>query len=135
MNILDEIKKEVAGAALLKDWLGDGLRHVSQEQADHRSIACVRGADGNGCPHNRSAKWWEVHKQAAAGIIKSQMELKARMKISTPLEEHLCMCDVCGCALPLKVHVPTDHIRNHTTPEMLANYPPYCWQRIELESL
>ena len=46
MNILDEIKNDLAGAKILKDWLGDGRRHVSQAQADHRSKACLRGNGG-----------------------------------------------------------------------------------------
>ena len=61
MNIRDEIINDIEGAQVLKDWWGGSLNPVSQSQADHRSISCVRGNNGKKCPRNKEPKWWERH--------------------------------------------------------------------------
>jgi hypothetical protein len=133
MSVLDEIRNDINGAAILNDWLGAGGHPVSQETSDHRSLACVRGNNGEICRENVAPKWWETAKGKIADAIRSQLELKNKLRMTTPLESHLSMCRVCGCCLPLKVFVPIQHIKAHTPSEMLARYPSFCWQRKEME--
>ena len=132
MNPIDEIKREATGMAILRDWWGDGLHHVRQEIADHRSKTCVAGDDGNPCPHNKAPRWWEHHKSAIADAIIHQIGVKERLKLSTPLENSLAMCSICGCCLQLKVWTPIEHIARHMPVEQLARYPEFCWQRKEI---
>ena len=134
MSIWTEIRNDVNGAAILNDWLGDGMHPVSQEQADHRSLACVSADEGKPCPHNRESQWWEKSKGIIAGMILEQLSIKSKLKMTTPLESHLNMCAKCGCCLPLKIHVPIEFIKSHTAPDTISSYPPFCWQRIELEN-
>lgn len=133
MNLLDEIKNDINAIELLKDWLGDKILHVEQSQADHRSLACIRGEDTFGCPHNRPAKNWEKYtKVAVAEVVRGQLELKHRMKMATPFDDHLGICDICGCWLSLAVWTPIDRIREHTTPKQHAKFPEHCWKKKEL---
>lgn len=133
MTLLDEIKRTADGLAAIKDWLGEG-GHVAQAQADHRSLACLRGGpDGSPCPHNVHARWWESAKNPVADAIKAQLEIKERVRLSTPFDAHLKMCKACGCCIQLKVHAPIHHIKAHTPEETLSKFPAFCWIRREIE--
>ena len=134
MSLIRQIRYDIAALALLKDWLGDDLRHVSQEQADHRSMACLRGNGGEECPHHKAARWWETAKVAGAEVIRGQLELKHKFRMATPFDDSMKMCRICGCSTGLKIWTPIDHIRAYTAPEMLPQFPPFCWQRQELEA-
>lgn len=136
MNLIEEIKNDAAGLKTLTDWLGEGLHPVPQAQADHRSLACVSGNNGDPCPHNRGGKWWERQiKNPIADAMLRQIEVKNQIKISTPFDESLSVCDVCGCCLKLLIWTPIDIIKRRTNPETISNYPAHCWKRIELENL
>lgn len=133
MNLIEEIRKDVVGAKVLADWIGDGVP-VRSEHARGRAAVCLHGNEGNSCPHNKSPKWWEIFfKHPIAEAIRAQLYVKSKMNLSTPHDENLHMCSVCGCNLSLKVHTPIDHIKRHTSPDVLAQYPAYCWQRREME--
>jgi hypothetical protein len=133
MSILDEIKRDIKGAEVLSDWLGAGGQPVPQAQADGRALACMCGNDGRLCRHFVAPKWWERFlKHPVAKEIKSQLQVKHALKLSTPADGFGRMCAVCGCCVSLKVWVPIDHVKAHTTPEMMAEYPTYCWQRKEM---
>ena len=133
MNLLDEIRKTVDGAQTLKDWIGDGVP-VRQEHANGRAMACLAGNNGLPCPHNKAPKWWErFFKDPVAGFIRRQLEVKNRMKLTTPHDESIHMCSICGCCLTLKVWTPIGHIKAHTPNHLLGQFPIYCWQRREMD--
>ncbi len=130
------VNEILTGVAVLKDWLGDGMSPVSQTQADQRAETCLIGNSGKECPHLRGAKWWEEHsKEPIAEAIKSHLEAKHEMKLSTALDKHPRLCDICGCCMPTKAWVPIKHIAAHTPDEMVKRFPAYCFQRIEIENL
>ncbi len=133
MNILEELRNDAAGLKTLKDWIGDGLHPVHQDIADHRSMACVSGNNGEPCPHNKSPKWWERSKDKIAAEIKRQIEVREQLKLSTPFDDSLHMCSACGCCLILKIFTPMKHIKAHTPEGRFESVPSYCWQRIEAE--
>lgn len=133
MNPIRELVQDAKALALFKDWLGDGLTHVSQEKAGHRSLACLCGKDGWPCPHNRAPKWWESAKSSVAGVMRQQLQLKSKAKLSTAFDHSLNVCDVCGCCLQLVIWTPIDRIKEHTTKEQISKFPNYCWQKIEVE--
>lgn len=136
MNILQSIQNDIQGAQVLKDWWGAGGHPVAQSQADHRSLSCVRGNDGEPCPHNRGATWLEEHsKEPIAQAIKEQLEVKNKLKMETVFDGALHFCDVCGCKIALAIWTPIEHIKAHTDLTTLSRYTPYCWKRIELENL
>jgi hypothetical protein len=136
MSIVDEVKNDINGVLLLKDWLGDDMLRVNQERADRRSLACLQGNGGEECPHHKAARWWEQAKSDIAETIRAQLEIKHRLKMATPLDDALKMCRVCGCCMSLKIWTPIEHIRAHTPPGKVKQFPAgFCWQRQELESL
>ncbi len=121
MSIASEI---VTASNILKDWLGDGGRPVSQELSNARAKVCVD------CPYNTKIKLWERLKSAAADVVISHLEVKNGMSISVDKENELGMCRICSCVLPLKVHVPLKHIVQNTSSDtfkMFGEMKPDCW--------
>lgn len=130
MDIIQEIRSDVKGAQVLADWIGEGVP-VSEVWASHRAMACLSGNNGKECPHHKSPHWWELSKLPVADFIKQQIELKSKMRLSTPYDDKLKMCGACGCALSVKIWVPIKHIVAHTLTKQLDLMPAYCWQRRE----
>jgi hypothetical protein len=132
MNVLDEIRNDAAGAALLADWLGEGGEPVDIRLAEWRSSTCAAGNLSQPCQFNIEPKWWERMKNSVAETIRKQLEIKNKIKLRTSRDDSIFMCQRCGCALPLKVHVPLKHIREHTRPELIDKLPWWCWIKREL---
>ncbi len=136
MSMLNEIQQSVTGAAVLRDWFGDGLHPVSQDQANTRSMACLHGNNGLECPNLAGANWLEQQiKNPIADAIKKQLETKNALKLETPMDKHPRLCRPCGCYMALKVWTPIEFIKAHTSEETVAKLPGWCWQRIEIENL
>ena len=133
MNLLDEFRNDVAGLALLKDWIGEGGIPVSQDHAELRANICVFGIGGRRCPKNVEKGWWDRIKSVIANTIKMQLEMKNHLNLHVKQEDDLWMCACCGCALPTKVWVPTKHLKEHTDPEKFKAAPSMCWVRQEIE--
>lgn len=125
--MIEEMKQLGTGAVILTEWLGSGAKVVPHAQAEQRSKICEK------CPLNSHGQWWDTATHKIADFIKASIELKDGMSIAVENEEKLFMCSGCGCALPLKVHVPIEHIRDHTTPEQMAKFAPNCWILKELK--
>lgn len=124
---LSRLQQFNQGRKILHNWLGDGGNPVPKEQAQHRASVCIS------CPMNYKGAWiWQM---ATAIAIGSQMRLRETMKISLEGEDEIGVCEVCGCQLKLKVHVPFMHIYRHTPEEQFAKFPDECWQRQELKQI
>lgn len=134
MKLLEELRKDATGLALLDDWLGAGGFPVEQSLAERRAATCISGDDWKPCPFNRGGKWWEKAKDAIAAVIRLQLRFKTELTLHVACEDQLQMCQRCGCCLKLKVHVPIEHIRAHTPPETVEQYPDFCWIRRELSA-
>lgn len=118
MSIVSETK---SAAAIMRDWLGEGGIPVDPRIATHRAFIC------ESCPENQHGKWWEQAKHSIAEVMRIHLEVKNSHYIDVPNEHKLNLCRVCGCCLPLKVHVPLKHILDNTGAEMLARFPENCW--------
>lgn len=131
MSALDEIKGDIEGVSLLLDWLGnsDG-QAVPAQLAEWRASVCTAGNLGQPCRFNTAPNWWHTIKSAIAETIRKELALKHQLSYRTSRDSSLHMCKVCGCCLPLKVHVPIRHIKEHT-PDSLE-FPAYCWIKREI---
>src|ERR1700678_1861029 len=110
MNVIEEIRRDAGAAPLLWDWIGQG-DPVKQEVADGRAAVCLRGDEGRRCPYLKAPRWWERYfKNPIAKVIKKQLELKTKLRLSTELDQEKRMCQVCGCCAELKVWVPVRHV-------------------------
>lgn len=128
----ERISNVADGSLILKDWLGDGAVPVPPEQAQNRADVCIRGVEGHACPHNKDG--FEPIEEAAE-FIRRQVEQKNQLQLSVEGEEQLKTCQICWCHLPLKVHVPMEHILAQTTEKMAAKFqeqaPPNCFMLTE----
>lgn len=130
MNLIEEFKADVVGIALIRDWLGAGGNPVSQPMAEARAAICLN------CPKHQPGAWWEAwFKNPVARAIKRTLEYKNRLSLELYNEKALGNCTVCRCCLVLKCWVPTEHVKEHTPPERLAEFPEFCWIRSELEAM
>ncbi len=108
----------LVGAAVLKDWLGDGLVPVDRVEAERRAAICVR------CPNNQRGN---VLVDAAAETFRRLVEAKNDMKLVTVHDAKLETCSACSCRLTLKVWAPLDHIQKRTDAEVRAKLWSECW--------
>lgn len=121
LNRIDEARK------IRRDWLGEGGVPVPLAQAQTRAEICKT------CPHNYRGAWlWNM---ATSIAIAHQMSELDKLDRHVTGEADLCVCEVCGCQLKLKVHVPFHHIYRHTNDETFSKYPDFCWQQQELKEM
>ncbi len=132
MTIIEEIRADVTGAALLADWLGSGGKPVSQIVAEHRAHICTHGDGGYPCGKNVAPNWWDKVKHAIADAIKAELEVKNKLSLKVSSEESVNICSCCGCCLRLAVWVPIERLKEHTTQKQLDCMPVWCWKRREI---
>lgn len=126
MNLLETLKHDADGLAILKEWLGDGGEPVAPIHAELRAAIC------SVCPENRGGNWWDKFKNQIARTIRKHLEFKHRVGLSVSTEANLHMCRACGCALPLKVWVPVKHLKTHVSEKTISKMPSFCWIKKEL---
>lgn len=119
------VKKVVAGAGVLLDWLGEGAKPVAQELANKRAEICST------CPQNVKTDLTSFFTVPAANMIRQQIEIRGEMKLSTPFDAKLGICQACACPLTLKPHVQLSYILKKLSPEVRAKLDPRCWMNLE----
>lgn len=115
------IKRTVAGIKIVKDWLGSGLKPVDKTLAEQRASICVV------CPMNTDPNWLQKLDAKAAGEIKTLVEVRNDLNLSTSHDSRLQSCSACDCYNKLKVWVPLKHIWENTSSETKARLHPKCW--------
>lgn len=126
MSLTDEIRDDMAGIAIITDWIGAGGVPASPELASRRASICVS------CPHNVAGEGaFGFIKMSAANNILKALELKNRIKLHTEFDDKLMVCTACHCSNRLKVHAPYEHIRAHMTDATINKTPEFCWLRSE----
>jgi hypothetical protein len=115
------------GRKTLHDWLGAGGIPVPLPEAQARADICLK------CPFNYKGNWlWKV---AVSMAISAQMMLRQAMNLRLEGEESLGVCELCGCMLKLKTHVPFRHIYRFTSDQQFTKYPDFCWQQKEYQQV
>lgn len=95
----------------MKAWLLAGGGLDSQVEATRRANIC------SSCPHNidlAGCSW-------CSGVLSAALDLLAGR--TTPLDDQLKHCDVCGCNNRAAVHFPL------STVDTRLEYPSWCWKR------
>lgn len=121
MNPATLIKQAKQLYAIRAAWLGEG--GMPAPLAQERSEVCMQ------CPHNKPRRFEELFKGPVAKIVRMQLELRSKLELRVEGEEKLHTCDLCGCWLKLKVHVPL-RIAREGTPDW-QQFPTWCWLRNE----
>lgn len=123
-------RKLLSGAEIIKDWLGDGLKPVSQEVAQARADVCL-GTNGVPCPHNNPG-WKPV--ETIAEIIRAWSAAKNDMTLTVVGEDKLHSCDICLCSIPTKIWTPMETIAERTPQAMFEKFaseaPQNCWMLV-----
>lgn len=117
--------KVKAGVSVIAEWLGKGLKPASVELATKRASVCAL------CPKNVPASGFQHLTDAAAKTIGVLMQAKSDLKLKTPYDDKLQICDACGCTNVVKIWSPIDIIWKHTTPEVFEALDAACWIRSE----
>lgn len=123
MTLIERAERLNDGIQTLRDWLGDGAQTVSHDHAQLRASRCLQ------CPkHSETA----YIKEAIAGEIKRQVELKNHLELRVFGEKRLHVCEACGCAMKLKVWLPLERILPDEDEK--AKLDPQCWILKEMQS-
>lgn len=115
------VSRAKVGIAVLSDWLGAGMKPVDSSLSESRAKVCVS------CPLNSLGDFWTRIAASAASKIKAGVNIKNSMKLTTSQDDNLHSCQACSCWIPLKVHVPIQHIVEHDNEEIRKNLHPSCW--------
>lgn len=110
--------KMVVGIAVMRDWLGEGLKPVESAEAETRAATCVR------CPNNQPGT---PLVDAAAETFRRLVAAKNDMNLTTSHDEKLETCAACSCRLTLKIWAPLHHILKHTDDEVRSKLWSECW--------
>ena len=113
------------GAKTLVAWLGEGGKAVPHALAEQRAAVCVK------CPNNEAGDWTRWFTVPASELIRSQLDTKDKMGLSTSLDAKLQVCSVCACPMRVKVHVPIDVVRKHMPVSVYDELPEWCWMLSE----
>jgi len=112
----------VSGLQTIGAWLGKGGKPVAQELANSRAGVCVK------CPkNNRVGDWKSLFTKPAAALLQKEIEHRNKLKLQTPFDADLGVCDACGCVLRLKTHTPLVDIVEHMTENIKNDLHPDCW--------
>lgn len=111
------------GVRTLDDWIDSGTPPVPKEQSSARASVCAA------CPKNGQGDFTSWFTKPASEMIARHLEKKDAMKLSTPYDAKINVCDVCLCPLKLKVHTPIAYIKAHTSDETISKLSlvPGCW--------
>jgi len=120
----DKARNIGIGAQNLLAWSDSG-KVVPQATAEARAEICA------GCNLNGQGDWKQVFTAPAAELIKNQLAAKNSMKLSTPLDAKLGVCDACACPLPLKVWAPLEFALRKMSQETKDKLPAWCWMKIK----
>lgn len=115
------VKRVAAGVRTLLDWLGSGGRPVAKELANSRARVCVQ------CPQNGKGDWTRFFTKPASDQIKLQLEIRNDLKLETPDDDKLGVCEACLCPLKLKVWAPLPHILKEMDNSTKEKLVPDCW--------
>lgn len=117
--------KVKAGVSVIAEWLGKGLKPASVELATKRASICAS------CPKNVPASGFQHLTDVAAKTIGVLMQAKSDLKLKTPYDDKLNICDPCGCTVALKIWSPLDIVWKHMDSETVEKLDPACWQLSE----
>ena len=130
-SVAGGVRKMAAGVATLLMWLGKGGAPVPAELSAKRSMICARRSRPDGstykCPKNVNSDLTSLFTMPVANLLRKQLQVRNDMKLTTPHDERLGVCDACACPLKLKVHTPLADIVEHMTDTVKNDLDPECW--------
>ena len=125
-SVVEQLDKLARGAASLLDWwVKEQGTPVPAEQSATRAFICTE------CPKNNQEDLGNWFTKQASEWIRKKLEARKDLKLETPHDEKLGVCEACSCPLKLAVHQPLDIKLRHLSPESKAALWSACWVRVE----
>jgi hypothetical protein len=122
---LQRLRNVAVGGSVLLDWLMDGAEAVPAALANARAQTCAA------CPLNEKGDWTSIFTEPVSAAIRSALQRRKQMNLSTPDDANLGVCAACSCPLALKVHLPLARILAKLQDGPKAALAPNCWIRVE----
>lgn len=120
-SLASRLQNAAGGGEVIVEWLASGAEAVPAELSNKRAAVC---AD---CPLNQKGDLMRFFTLPATEAIRKALNARRDMKLSTPDDYRLGICEACQCPMRLKVHFPIDRIRSKLKPEVQARLDPRCW--------
>lgn len=120
MNLSEQAKQWLGGAATITAWLGAGAQTVSKAQAQGRANVCLK------CPMNTRDHAFTA---AVAEAVRKQVEIKNKLELRLDGEKSLHTCSGCGCVLRLKLWLPITRLGLDSSE--IEKFDASCWMRKE----
>src|SRR5271170_6311149 len=114
----------VGASPVLIDWLTSREDAVPQEQANSRAETCAT------CPKNSKEGWMHFFTEPVANAIRAEKGRKLSMKLETPKDDELGVCDACDCEMSLKVWMKLEAFlakMSQQAKDDLNKENPRCW--------
>lgn len=92
---------------------------VSQEEANRRAKICVT------CPNNQKIGCWGGCPGNIPKAIKTFLDMVKQDNLSTPYDDQLKSCAICGCANQAQVHIAIPLLKGVKGE---YDYPNFCWK-------
>jgi hypothetical protein len=119
----------VAGASpVLVEWIASGAEAVPNELANSRARTCC-DIDGKGtrCPMNEAGDLLRFFTVPVSEAIRSALNSRREMKLSTSRDDDLHVCTACSCPLKLMVHIPLERKLKALSAEAKSRLHSKCW--------
>lgn len=121
-----KLSNVAAGSEVIIDWIASGAEAVPQEQANNRAEVCSK------CPLNGKGGWETWFTVPASNAIRAALLKKEGMKLSTPFDAELGVCEACSCPMKLKVWIKFAEFFPKMTQEAKDALDKGCWIRSEV---
>lgn len=118
---VSDIKKLASGAGLLVTWDTSGLAPVPAEDANRRAAVCAA------CPLNSSAKYEQWRSVPIAASLASRLTRLEGLRLKTPSDTSLGLCDATYCPSAKLVHVPMEVISRRLKDDVRSGLASECW--------
>ena len=115
------VKRTAEGGALLLEWEESGQPPVSADTASRRASFCVE------CPKNGKGDMTRWYTIPVSEMLRKRMARVHAMKLTTPYDDQLGICEACLCPLALKVWTPMDLIQKRLKAEQRSALWEKCW--------
>jgi hypothetical protein len=106
-------------------WLASKAEAVPSVLSEARAGICVQ------CPLNTKGDWLSLFTVPWATAIRSALNTRREMQLSTSHDGELGVCEACDCPLALKVHFDLKRILDHMPSESFDALDKGCWIRSE----
>lgn len=107
----------------VRQWAGKGFKFVPTEEAERRAAIC------SDCPKNVEVPGC-TGCQGILAYVRDVLNRRANHRGVEPKitsrDNKLKNCEVCGCVLEVKVHLPMD-VATYAKPPGGRAYPEHCW--------